>query len=252
MKSKKVIIVITFAVVLLTACGAKATTPPVDVATTTPVPVTVTPDPCSKENLPNEVTKVNSLMREFDDYSKLASSTPQGQLIQVIPPMQEIRRRAEDQNAPACLAGLKTLQVNHMNMVIETLMAFMSNPKSEDIGTGITQARELHLKYDTEIARLLGLTLVPSTPVVNVPPTATPLPQLSVLNAGSKGVTLYVAPDSKSGGVAMLEAGQTAVAFGQTADGKWIKVEVPGQAGQRAWVEASLVQVSGQLPEVTP
>jgi hypothetical protein len=252
MKNKTAIILISLIILGLTSCGAKSATPPVDVAAATSVPVTITPDLCSKENLPNEVSKVNSLMREFDDYSKLASSTPQGQLVQIVPPMQEIRRRAEDQNVPECLTSLKTLQINHMNAVIETLMVFMSNPKSENIGQGITQARELHLKYDTEIARLLGLTLVPSTPVVNVPPTETPIPQLSVLNPGPKSVTLYVAPDSKSGGVAMLEAGQTAIAFGQTADGKWIKVEVPGQAGQRAWVEAALVQASGQLPEIAP
>jgi hypothetical protein len=137
-----------------------------------------------------------------------------------------------------------------MNAVIETLMVFMSNPKSENIGQGITQARELHLKYDTEIARLLGLTLVPSTPAVGVPSTS--IPQLSVVNSGSKAATLRVAPEAKAGGVATLDAGATAVALGQTADGKWIKVEIPGQAGQSAWVEAALVQVSGQLPEVTP
>jgi hypothetical protein len=250
MKNKTAIILISLIILGLTSCGAKSATPSVDVAAATSVPVTVTPDLCSKENLPNEVAKVNSLMREFDDYSKLASSTPQGQLVQIVPPMQEIRRRAEDQNVPECLTSLKTLQINHMNAVIETLMVFMSNPKSENIGQGITQARELHLKYDTEIARLLGLTLVPSTPAVGVPSTS--IPQLSVVNSGSKAATLRVAPEAKAGGVATLDAGATAVALGQTADGKWIKVEIPGQAGQSAWVEAALVQVSGQLPEVTP
>jgi hypothetical protein len=172
-------ILITFALLVifaLTACGQPQ--PVAAIPTSTPIlPIatlesTSTPDPCSKENLPGEVTKVNDLMREFDDYSKLASSTPQAQLVQIIPPMQEIRRRAESQEVPECLKSLKVLQINHMNTVLDTLMAFMSNPKSENVNKGITQARELHLQYDTEIARLLGLTMVP--PPTPVPTSVTP------------------------------------------------------------------------------
>ena len=169
-------------VFLLAACGPKATAQPASIATsvliTTPdftsTPSSIsTPDPCSKENLPGEVTKINDLMREFDDYSKLASSTPQAQLVQVIPPMQEIRRRAESQEVPECLKDLKVLQINHMNTVLDTLMAFMSNPKSQNVNQGIANARELHSQYDTEIARLLGLTMIPQpTPA---PTSATPV-----------------------------------------------------------------------------
>ena len=169
---------------LLSACGQAQ--PVATIPTSTSIlPVatlesTSTPDPCSKENLPGEVTKINDLMREFDDYSKLASSTPQAQLVQIIPSMQGVRRRAESQETPECLKNLKVLQVNHMNTVLDTLMAFMSNPKSENVNKGITQARELHLQYDTEIARLLGLTMIPPptfapvTPGVNASPTSTP------------------------------------------------------------------------------
>jgi hypothetical protein len=165
MKNKTFITLALFGIFVLAACGAKAVIQP-SVNTAIPVikptpSVTSTSDPCSKENLPGEVTKINDLMREFDDYSKLASSTPQAQLVQVIPPMQEVRRRAESLEVPECLKNLKTLQINHMNVVIDTLMSFMSNANSANVNQGITQSRELHLQYDTEIARLLGLTMVP-------------------------------------------------------------------------------------------
>jgi hypothetical protein len=165
---------------LSSACGQPqpvaaipTSTPILPIAIVATLESTSTPDPCSKENLSGEVTKVNDLMREFDDYSKLASSTPQAQLVQVIPPMQEVRRRAESQEVPECLKSLKVLQINHMNTVLDILMAFMSNPKSKDINQGIANARELHLQYDTEIARLLGLTMVP--PPTPVPTSATPI-----------------------------------------------------------------------------
>jgi len=257
MKNKNLIILALLSIILLAACGAKTATQPAEAAAPA---VTSTPDPCSKENLPGEVTKINDLMREFDDYSRLASSTPQAQLVQIIPPMQEVRRRVQSQETPKCLMDLKVLQINHMSIVIETLMAFMSNSDSQKINQGISQARELRMKYDVEIARLLGLTLVvpPSpmpiigTPGTPAPSNAIPPSGLYIINPGPAEAILRATPDVSAGGVATLAAGFTAVAFGKTADGLWIQVEVPGQPGQKAWVSASLVQVSGQLPVVTP
>jgi len=237
---------------LLAACGNQPAA--TEVSAETPQP-TITPDPCLSENLPGEVKKVNTLMREFDDYADLASNTVQGQLVQIIPDMQRILRDAEDQIVPSCLAKLKEYQLAHMNVVVQTLIVFMGNPDSQIINAGIAQAQQLHNQYDTEMARLLGVTLV-------VPPTFTPLPGtpasgsnpsiIFVTNSSTQGVVLLSAPDANAGGVAMLEAGLTTVALGKTADGKWIQVEVPGQPGQKAWVDASLVAVSGELPIITP
>ena len=255
MKNKTLITLALLSIFVLAACGAKTATQPAEAA----APVgTSTPDPCSRANLPGEVTKINDLMREFDDYSKLASSTPQAQLVQVIPHLQEVRRRAQSQEVPECLVNLKVMQINHMNVVIETLMAFMGNTDAQKVNQGIAQARDLHMQYDLEIARLLGLTVVaPSSPTVGTPGTpapsiATPLSGLYIINPGQAEAILRSKPDLNAGGVATLAAGLTAVAFGKTADGLWIQVEVPGQPGQKAWVYASLVQVSGQLPVVTP
>jgi hypothetical protein len=261
MKNKTLITLALLGIFLLVACGAKTATQPATEAAA-PTAATPTPDPCSKENLPDEVMKVSDLMREFDDYSMLASRTPQDKLVQVIPPMQEVRRRAQSQEVPECLANLKVLQINHMDIVIDTLIVLWSNPQlNQDalntINNGITQARDLHMKYDMEIARLLGLTLVPPPTFAPGTPGAggapmTPPAELYVINLGPAGVTLYATPDLNAGGVATLKAGLTTVAFGKTADGLWIQVEVPGQAGQKAWASASTVQVSGQLPVVTP
>ncbi len=255
MKNKTLITLALLSIFVLAACGAKTATQPAEAAATAG---TSTPDPCSKANLPGEVTKINDLMREFDDYSKLASSTPQAQLVQVIPHLQEVRRRAQSQEVPECLVNLKVMQINHMNVVIETLMAFMGNTDAQKVNQGIAQARDLHMQYDLEIARLLGLTVVaPPSPTVGTPGTpapsiATPLSGLYIINPGPAEAILRSTPDLNAGGVATLAAGLTAVAFGKTADGLWIQVEVPGQPGQKAWVYASLVQVSGQLPVVTP
>ena len=146
---------------------------------TQPAVDTVTPDPCSSQNLPTTVEGINDLMREFDDASELASNLPIQQLPDAISNMQRIRRAAEDLQTPACLTTLRTHQLNHMNGVIQTLLSFVGGADQETINKGLTAAREDHDRYSLEIVRLLGITL---SPVTAVPPVleATETPAVSV------------------------------------------------------------------------
>lgn len=236
------------ALVLLAACGAA---PGEETPTET---VTQTPDPCNEANLPAEVDKVHKHMREFDDYAALASNTPQSQLIQVIPELQRVLREAQDQKAPACLANLKTMQIQHMNAVVQTLLLFVSKGDVNLIAEGISQARELHVQYDIEMARLLGVTLAfvtqtqPSVtgtaPAPDAATTPPPSSSATATNAGTNDLNLRVAPDFNAAPLYVLAAGQSAPAIGRTADSQWILVQVPDQPDQTAWVYASVVQVS--------
>jgi hypothetical protein len=130
-------------------------------------------DPCSAQNLPESVKKIHNLTREFDKYSTLASNTPQTQIVQVLPDMQRIETWMEDQAAPPCLQHLKDLQIQHVKTVNATLMIFMNAADQtalDQVNAGIAYARDLHLQYDVERARVLGITLTPA------PPTLTPAP----------------------------------------------------------------------------
>jgi len=130
-------------------------------------PVTTTADqeqdPCSSENLPDTVQGINNLMREFDDASAVASNTPIQQLPDVVSNLQRIRRSAEDVEVPACLGTLKTHQLNHMNLTIQTLIAFVGGANQETLKNGLDMARQEHDLYSLEIVRLLGITLAPLT-----------------------------------------------------------------------------------------
>lgn len=238
-------------ILLLVACSPKATEIPMASATA---------DPCSPANILPEVAKVNSLMREFDDAAQLASVAALNQMPTVIPPLQDIRRDAQDQQVPSCLVNLKTLQLQHMNAVINTFMLFMQgqgkNP--EILNQGIYQARALHELYNQELAHLIGATYIPPAPpatitVTDTPgsPTATTM-SASITNPGPYQVNLRAQPNLNAESLALLEVGQTIPASGRTADGTWIQVK--DQLGTTAWVYASLVQVTGleSLPIVTP
>jgi len=142
--------------------------------------LTATPDPCTSANLPATVQDINGLMREFDDASQLAANLPVQQLPDVISNMQRIRRAAEDLQVPACLSTLKDHQLNHMNIMIQTLLGFVGGANQETLTNGLAKARQEHDLYSLEIIRLLGLTITPITTTppppdqTSIPPSATP------------------------------------------------------------------------------
>ena len=170
MKRFVILLFATF-VLFLTACGSQD---PYFTPAATLSDSTSTPDPCTAENLAGSIKEVNDLQREFDDASQLASNLAREQLPDSISNMQRIRRAGEDHEAPACLATLKAHQLAHMNIVIDTMIAFMGGADTDTLDRGVAEAREEHDLYALEIARLLGITLAP---VTNVPiPADTPTP----------------------------------------------------------------------------
>ncbi len=122
--------------------------------------------------MPATVQPVNDLMREFEDASQLASNLTTPQLPEVISNLQRIRRAAEDVPIPPCLGTLKTHQLNHMNLMIQTLLAFVGGADREALNSGLGRARQERDLYSLEIVRLLGIPLVPITttpPATSIP-----------------------------------------------------------------------------------
>ena len=144
--------------------------------TETALVLSSTPDPCSSELIEVEVQKVHGHMREFDDASILASNLPLQELSGPIANLQRIRREAEDEQIPACLNNLKKSQIAHMNTVIATLVAFLGGADMNTLEKSIASAREQHDQYTLELARLLGLTVVPATTIAINTPTETKSP----------------------------------------------------------------------------
>lgn len=245
-------------VLFLVGCGrSENATSQTPVVAITEVATTPTLNPCLEPAITDEVGKVNKLMREFDDYSTLASNTPQAQLVVIIPELQRVLREAEDQNVPSCLLSLKKLQIEHMKIVVQTLLVFMGNSDPNLVNSGIAQARELHQQYDVELARLLGVTLQVATLTATTDTTTTPTapPTPIVTNLGPNEINLWSAPDFNAPVSGVLAIQATARALGRTEDNQWIQVEAPNQPNQTAWVIASVAQLSipiDQLPIVKP
>ncbi|MFZ5821613.1 MAG: hypothetical protein ACOYYJ_17080 [Chloroflexota bacterium] len=208
---------------------------------------TLTPDLCATGNIGAEVEKVQKIMRKFDDASLLASNTPSQQLYPAIADMQRIRRQAEDLQVPACLEKLKTLQLDHMATVINTMMAFYSGSDTETVNAGILQARQEYEMYMFELAGLLGLTPASvSTQAATLLMTTTPVMArvlVVILNPEFSAANMRDIPSEDGKIVDYLNREQPAEAFGQSADGAWYLLGVPSQPDKKAWVSSSLLQV---------
>jgi len=258
------ILIVLLAGVLLAACA------PADAPTPAPT-VTLTPDACAPENMKAEAQKVHRLMREFDDASVLASNTARTEISPAIAGLQRIRRDAEDLVVPECLVQLKNYQLSHMNLVINTLLAFMGGAEEKVTSQGIALARQQHDAYMLELARVLGLTIVAPTQTAQAETPAaagdtpaasaasatdTPAPPgLTVTVPGPNNVNLRKIPSFDGPSLGTMKVGALARVVGQIADGSWLLIEIPDQPGLTAWVYAPLVTVSGpldDLPVVTP
>ncbi len=236
----KVVLLLSF--IFLSGCGAQQ-------STVAPQLPTSTPDLCGPGALPGEVDKVHRHMREFDDASLLAANTPRDQLTTVISDMQRIRREAEDQAVPPCLATLKQVMLVHMKTVIETLVTFLSGSNQGILSQGIELARQQHNQYALEYARLLGLTVVvmpTNTPDAAI--TDTPQPSsvinYAAINSGTEAVNIYSEPSEGATVVAVLGVGESTRALSQSDDNLWLIVELPGQPGQTGWVVATRVSLA--------
>ncbi len=228
-----------------------------------------TPDYCSPTNIKILASQINDLTQQFDDEFTLASTVPQSQLAPHIAALQTIRRAAQEQSVPGCLAQLKALQVTQMNTAIAVLLALLSsgdqNPGA--VVQGLAIARQQHDQYVLELARLLDVTPTiitpaptePSTPTPEVTPTAagaaaaptssTPQgPTILAVNPGPYPINLRSIPAEGSRLITTLDVGKSAVAVAETTDGLWVQVLVPGHPDQKAWVSASDVQLVSGTP----
>jgi hypothetical protein len=207
-------------------------------------------DPCAPANLPAEVQRLNALTQQFDDAAAIARNSKQEQIAPDIAALQSVRRDASQLSVPPCLSRLKDVQLVYMNTFIQTLLGFQSGADAEQVKQGIGVAGQLHDQYMLAMMGVLGQP-AGSLPQTAPGTTADPTPSVPVIsNAGPDTARVFTRPAPDAQSVGALAVGQTALALGQTSDGAWILIEIPGWPGQTAWVNAAAVQWSG--PGIPP
>lgn len=138
-------------------------------ATFTPSPTatetfTPTPDPCLPENLSDAVSEVHDFMIKFDKLSTEAAQVQREDLPEKITGLEDLLQAAQEQKVAPCLQTLKDHQLKHMQLVIDTLNAFLDGADKKTLDDMIQQARDEHDAYALELARLLKIDIFTSTP----------------------------------------------------------------------------------------
>jgi hypothetical protein len=237
---KKILCSLILVTIFLSGCGA----PPAQSV----IPVTAV-DRCAPETIKDEIAKVTTFQRDFDDVSFLAQSTPQNQTAVVILELQRLRREALDYDAPTCLLNLKDLQVQYMTGVVSTLMRFMAGGDAELINQQLNAARELRVNYETELARLLGIPYQTPTafPTV-VQPSATPEPTAATLIVSTEqDINLFQGPGINYAVVGNFLRGQQAMAYTRTENKEWVLIQMLDNPEVQGWVAVRLIKVDGEI-----
>ncbi len=79
----------------------------------TPLPPTMTPDPCGPESINDEVEMIRGLLGEFQEVAYVSSNTPRESLITPIIRLEEIRHELNSLIVPYCMQDLKSGYSNY-------------------------------------------------------------------------------------------------------------------------------------------
>ncbi|HMD89386.1 MAG TPA: SH3 domain-containing protein [Anaerolineaceae bacterium] len=228
-----------------------------------------TPDPCSNANISAGIQRINILMREFDDDTFVASMTPKEQLSVLILNLQDVRRRTDTNNPPACIAKLQSMAVNYMNEVILFMAHSMGGVAVSQVDIERTNSLSLRNAYEEEYAHMTGVAYISPTPlptvqVAEILPTDTPTPtqtatqnnenptetettEVIVTNPGPLTINLHDAPDISARLVGFLNPQENAEAIARTNSGDWILISYSKAMGGSGWVSAKLVQTDHSI-----
>ncbi|MBI9048986.1 MAG: hypothetical protein JEZ00_06195 [Anaerolineaceae bacterium] len=208
---------------------------------------------CTGDSKITETRRLNRYMIRFDDISVLAQATPREQLAEIILEMQRIRQDAAFEEVQPCFSNLQSTQVNFMNGVIITMTNFLSGVSATILEERINETRELRTQYDAELASLLGMTYITSTPAPTIvqaddTPTFTAAP---VRAFGVQDSYILNGPGDTFTAVDTFLTGQEANIISRSADGMWVKISRAQPSEITGWVSVQFISIEGdanQLP----
>jgi len=105
----------------------------------------------SKKQSENYSATVLPLLEEWDDAVSVASQTPRIGLPNVIPNLQEIKRRASQLEAEGCFAEAHPFLIEHMEYTIKGFLAFMGQESDSLVQEKFTLAGRASRKYTRKL-----------------------------------------------------------------------------------------------------
>lgn len=249
MKTKAIFaaFVLVLVLTMLAACelpqsSAYRTQEPTDEPSATP-----TPGPCDPQNIGLEVSRINDLMREFDDISYVANMTAQSQLGDMILNLLAVRRELEDVDSPECTQDLRAIGIQYMNSVVEYLGNFMSGSDVNTITAAVSASQTYRAYYESEMQRLMITSAIAMGTQIVIPTVATPQVIPQAMNSSNQSVNLRLGPSLESTAANYLIPGEAAEIIERNEAGDWLHVRYDGV---EYWVYTRLVTLNVPIEDI--
>jgi hypothetical protein len=234
------------------------------------------PDPCAPENIHMTIKPLDMLMGAFEDTTAVAYKMPRQMVADQITVLQEIRRDVSDKDVSSCLNDLKRVQIEYMDSVINTLLAFLEGAPGQVTTKGLGSSWELRSRYFDELERLLGVTLTPRpteihwTPQVFLEPTEqitvpvetnTPIPTRTVkftptifstiaMVVNPRGANVRSGPSVLYESRLVIPTEEMVEVIGRLENGEWLLIRKPEMPEGTGWVFTELVKLESPIEQI--
>ena len=235
--------------VILVASSCEAFYPIEITPVVTPLPPTMTPDPCGPESLSDKMMIINQSLTEFQEVVFIADNSRVQDLISPLMKLEEIRIRLSTLSTPSCLAKFKQSYLDYTAVVIRYLSSRMNDSKSDDYEIDQQNSQTLwqvvELEYEKAIldARLDFQTLTSSDSAF------AQAAEIGVMarNDGTRSVNVRAQADLDASIVGSLEPGMQALVIARNEAGDWVRINLMGIYG---WVFTKTIDLSAKLDEI--
>jgi hypothetical protein len=240
--------VISMIILLLTAsCSSLMPAPELPVYT--PLPPTMTPDPCGPEAISDEIEMVRNWLNEFQEVAFIASNTPQDSLISPVMKLQEIHQNLNSLAVPGCMQGLKKANFNYTASLVMYYSKLMNKKTAKEAAADLENSEVLWPLVETEYEKVIRtgrLEFVPLTSYEGVLIPETGFKAIA-FNESDQTVNVRAAPDLNANILTLLETGVQAIIIGRTEKGDWLRVSVESVNG---WIFTEMVALNVDINEI--
>jgi len=215
----------------------------------TPLAPTMTADPCSADNISEDLETIRSNLVEFHEIRLFADNSRADYLSTPLEQLQEIRTRLTNLPTPGCMGTFRQAYMYYTGEVIRYLTERMNNPRSSDYKIGQENTLALWEIVDEEYQKL----------ALTVQPMFIPLTGqvqdfdkeletgITAINDGSQSVNIRSSAALNSSIIGRLEPGMRGLVLGKNEAGDWIQINLKGIIG---WVFIDTVELSEEIEQI--
>lgn len=215
----------------------------------TPLPPTMTPDPCGPESISDEIEMIRGLLNEFHEMAYIATNTPRESLISPIIRLDEIRHDLNSLAVPDCIQDLKTDYTNYTASLLRYFTDLMNKSTANQAEMDLQNSETLWKIVETEFEGVITKARLEFQPLASAESVL--LSEVGfkavAINEGDRTINVREQPDLGARIVSLLEPGVQAIVVGRTESGEWIRVNVLGVYG---WVYSDMLTLNENIGQV--